>query len=174
MITRSFFSHTPPQGVLAPLSKRVQKPSPSPHLPARVHVTVCHPDDCGVLLSPSFTFVPSVYTAILSLGDISLSKSRNRDPVRPHASWPARSPSDLAPPRSGLAVAPATPPSRVFMPARLCPEHRSPRWVRAGPSLRPSQHGSPVARSRAERRLARPHSSCPRPCSSFTLCLFFF
>lgn len=90
-----------------------------PISPARVHVTVCHPDDCGVLLSPSFTFVPSVYTAILSLGDISLSKSRNLDPVRPHASWPARSPSDLSPPRSGLAdlaVAPATLPSRVFMP----------------------------------------------------------
>lgn len=166
MITRSFFSHTPPQGVLAPLSKRVQNPSPSPHLPARVHVT-----HCGVPLSPPFTFVPSVNTAILSLGDISLSKSRNRDPVRPHASWPARSPSDLSPPRSGLAglaVAPATPPSRVFMPARLCPEHRSPRWVRAGPSLRPSQHGSPVPRSRAERRLARPHSSCPRPCSTLS------
>lgn len=125
-------------------------------------------------MSPSFTFVPSVYTAILSLGDISLSKSRTLDPVRPHASWPARSPSDLAPPRSGLAVAPATPPSRVFMPARLCPEHRSPRWVRAGPSLRPSQHGSPVPRSRAERRLARPHSSCPRPCSTLSRRAFIF
>lgn len=133
-------------------------------------------------MSPSFTFVPSVYTAILSLGDISLSKSRTLDPVRPHASWPARSPSDLSPPRSGLAglaVAPATPPSRVFMPARLCPEHRSPRWVRAGPSLRPSlrpsQHGSPVPRSRAERCLARPQLFLsPSLLHSFTPCFYFF